>query len=562
MTAGRQLALLDDRPSASWAADSGGDHGEVFTRPWVVDMILDLVGYTVDIDLGSRVIVEPSCGSGAFLGRIAARVASSAKLHGRPLSELGTAVRAFDLLERNAEAARKAVMAVLLDQDATIEAAEYLSAAWVRTGDFLLTDHEEGSVDFVVGNPPYIRLEDVPTFVSDAYRSECLTMRGRADVYVGFFEKGLGLLNDGGKLGFICADRWMRNQYGAELRSLVSDRYSVDSVTVMHDVDAFEAPVSAYPAITVIRNGPQGPARVVEASATFDEAAGQAIVAWASASAAPAPLSDSFEAGELAGWFPGSDHWPSGSPRTLELIADLEHRFRPLEDIATGTRVGIGVASGCDDVYITRDASLVEDDRLLPLAMASDLAGGSMDWGGRYLVNPWNGRGLVDLGRYPQLRAHFEGHAQRLRARHTARKQPERWYRTIDVVDPTLLKRPKLLLPDIKAAAHPVLDTGQVYPHHNLYFVVSDGWDLEALGGILLSDIANLFVGAYCVKMRGGCYRFQAQYLRKIRVPPPTSIDESVVVALRDAFRSRDVAQATQAALRAYGLERTALSAN
>ena len=71
----------------------------------------------------------------------------------------------------------------------------------------------------------------------------------------------------------------------------------------------------------------------------------------------------------------------------------------------------------------------------------------------------------------------------------------------------------------------PVLDTGGFYPHHNLYYVVSDKWDLEVLGGLLLSDIANLFVGAYCVKMRGGTYRFQAQYLRKIRVPAPDAVD-------------------------------------
>jgi hypothetical protein len=75
-----------------------------------------------------------------------------------------------------------------------------------------------------------------------------------------------------------------------------------------------------------------------------------------------------------------------------------------------------------------------------------------------------------------------------------------------------LQARPKLLLPDLKAAAHPVLDKGHYYPHHNTYFVVSDSWDLEVLGGLMLSDFTNLFVGAYCVKMRGGCYRFQADH--------------------------------------------------
>ena len=102
-----------------------------------------------------------------------------------------------------------------------------------------------------------------------------------------------------------------------------------------------------------------------------------------------------------------------------------------------------------------------------------------------------------------------------------ARNRPGSWYRTIDRVDPSLQARPKLVLPDLKSAAHPVLDTGEFYPHHNLYYVVSDKWDLEVLGGLLLSDIANLFVGAYCVKMRGGTYRFQAQYLQKDPGPRP-----------------------------------------
>ena len=107
----------------------------------------------------------------------------------------------------------------------------------------------------------------------------------------------------------------------------------------------------------------------------------------------------------------------------------------------------------------------------------------------------------------------------------------------------------------MKAAAHPVLDHGDYYPHHNLYFVVSEAWDLEVLGGLLLSDVANLFVGAYCVKMRGGTYRFQAQYLRKIRVPGPATVPEPAREALRTAFRTRDREAASAAAWPLYGVD-------
>lgn len=561
MSRAAQLSLASmAEPTPIPKPDLRGEHGEVFTRRWVVELILDAVGYRADADLGGMTIVEPACGRGAFLLPIVERLARSCARHGRHLADAGDAIRGFDLLMHNVEHVRKEMTAKLLELGEPLDVAEHLSDGWATAGDFLLTDHGRGQADFVVGNPPYIRLEDVPVEVSDAYRAECSTMRGRADVFVGFFEKGLGLLAPGGRLAFICADRWMRNQYGEKLRSLVAGDYSVDSVVAMREVDAFEDEVSAYPAVTVLRKGPQGSAKVVEARSTFDQSAGERLVGWLSGDERAVPVGESFEAIELKGWFNGRGHWPEGSPRTLELLAELEERFQPLEDPRTRTRVGIGVASGCDAVFIVREAAGVEESRLLPTVTAADIAEGDPSWGGRYLVNPWEDGQLVDLADFPGMRAYLESHGPQVRSRHVARRRPRTWYRTIDRVDPTLLGRPKLLLPDIKAFAHPVLEPGGLYPHHNLYYVVSDAWDLEVLGGLLLSDMANLFVGAYCVKMRGGTYRFQAQYLRKIRVPDPAVLDVDQSAALATAFRARDRRSATAAAAAAYGINESDLS--
>ena len=547
----------------SWTPERDGEHGEVFTRRWVVELILDLVGYRAEEDLGGSVIVEPACGSGAFLAPIVGRLAESCARHERSLADMGPAIRGLDLLEHNVELARKAVTAKLLELGEPVEVAERLGQQWVAVGDFLLTEHGPHGLphaNFVVGNPPYIRLEDVPAATSEAYRSACSTMRGRADIYIGFFEKGLALLGEEGRLAFICADRWMRNQYGERLRAHIAADYAVDVVVVMHDVDAFEDDVSAYPAITVLRNGKQGPARVVEARDGFNEEAGHAVARWLDEGrGATAPTGEVFQAATLDGWFTGGGHWPAGSARQLELIADLEERFAPLEDRRTGTRVGIGVATGCDDVFVVANAAGVEQSRLLELLTAADIASGVPRWSGRFLVNPWERGRLVDLADYPGLASYLECHGERVRARHVARKRPSTWYRTIDRVAPNLQSRPKLLLPDLKAAAHPVLEQGEFYPHHNLYYVVSDAWNLEVLGGLLLSDIANLFVGAYCVKMRGGTYRFQAQYLRKIRVPAPDSVDADIAAALAEAFRARDRDSATEAAAELYGIDRSDL---
>jgi hypothetical protein len=193
---------------------------------------------------------------------------------------------------------------------------------------------------------------------------------------------------------------------------------------------------------------------------------------------------------------------------------------------------------------------------MLPLSMVCDLAPGAFQWSGHYLVNPWDQAGhLVDLADYPRLERYLTRRRSVLCGRYVAKKRPRTWYRTIDKVHHDLTARPKLLLPDMRTTIHPVLESGGFYPHHNLYYVVSDKWDMEVLGGILLSRIAQAFIEAYCVRMRGDTLRFQAQYLKRIRVPQPDRIEAGMQDLLRAAFRDRDTKAATRAAGAAYGID-------
>ena len=453
--------------------DEQGEHGEVFTRRWVVELILDLSGFTTDRDLGGMVAVEPSCGSGAFLVPMTERLIESCRRHGRPLTDIADALVAFDLLPANVELASKAVATALIDAGVTPDDAAAIAGRCVRCGDFLLTNHGGLEADFTLGNPPYIRLEGMPADRSAAYRKACPTMRGRSDIYVGFIETGLRLLKPDGVLGFIVADRWMHNQYGADLRRFIADGYSMETVLAMHDVDAFEEQVSAYPAITVIRRGDQGAAVVANATGAFDESRAPVFTKWVGGRSKKAS-NNALSAVKLPMWFDSSTSWPSGNPANLALLADLERRFRPLEDPTTGTRVGIGVASGADSVYLTDDPDLVEPDRLLPMLTTRDTTSGEARWSGTYMVNPWSDGQLVSLDEYPRMRDYLESWNGEVRNRHVARKNPGRWYRTIDRVEPGLLERDKLVIPDLKSFIQPVLDRGETYPHHSFYVITSD----------------------------------------------------------------------------------------
>ena len=163
-----------------------------------------------------------------------------------------------------------------------------------------------------------------------------------------------------------------------------------------------------------------------------------------------------------------------------------------------------------------------------------------MVWLGQGVINPFEESGLVDLGNYPRLHRYLEARREIIANRHCAQKFPNNWYRTIDRINPALAHQPKLLIPDIKGEAHVVFERGKLYPHHNLYYVTSDEWELRALQAVMLSAVSRLFVATYSTKMRGGFLRFQAQYLRRIRIPLWANVPQVLRVELAEAALKRD----------------------
>lgn len=502
--------------------------GAVFTRPSVVEFMLDLVGYTTEADLTGRRLLEPSCGPGSFLLVVARRLLESWRRAGADDAALDDAIRAVELDRATLDATRHKVVSLLMDGGLSGLSAARVAKRWLVGGDFLAVGIE-GQFDVVVGNPPYVRQELMRPAKLAWYRATYPTMVGRADLYVAFFERALGLLGPGGKLSFICADAWTRNEYGRELRRLVTSEFALRAYVDMYGLDAFEASVGAYPSITLIERGPAGPVRSARATSTDPEDLARLTRA----------LKEAGEVKSVAAPAPGGAPWLLRGDRRLEAIRQLEDRCPTLEQ--AGCRVGIGVATGADQVFVGQYDDLpLEDDRKLPLAVNRDIVQGSFAWHGTGVVNPWRpGGGLVDLDDYPKLAAYLEPHRARLAQRHTAKAAPDRrWYKTIDRITDKLTWRPKLLVPDIRGDGDAIaFDQGTVYPHHNLYHITSDVWDLRALQALLRSGLAKLFVEAYAVKLGGGFLRFQAQYLRRIRVPA-----------------WRDLAADDQAALQAAGV--------
>ena len=502
--------------------------GCIYTRKWIVDFMLDICGYTSDRDICAWKVIEPSCGTGSFMLRIIPRLLAAAKKRHLAWDCLENSLRGYDTDAAALHVAREATRKLLRASGVDGDMAKRLVDTWYVQRDFVETNISDA--DLVIGNPPYIRATDIAMENRNRYMESLETFTRGTDIYIAFFEKGLKSLDTGGKLCFICSDRWRRNQFGARLRDFIKrQHFGVHINGQMHNVDAFEAQVTAYPSVTLIdRSGD----RAVEAECNehFDATAAHALLK---------------DLGVV-----------DGAIRDAYTVAPFA-RGNPYEEYPliteAGVHIGIGIATGRDKVFVTTDKDAVEPERMVPLAYARDINNHQFPRHAKHwLVNPWQNGRLADLSAYPRLERYFLANEESLKKRHVAQKKPADWYRTIDKLKPGLCESKKLLIRDMSDKTEPIYDDGKLYPHHNLYWMTSDTWDLKVLGGILISDTVYDMMLQNSVDMRGGVIRNQAQYLRKLRVPCYESIAESDREALRVSFEKNDREMASRICERLY----------
>ena len=98
----------------------------------------------------------------------------------------------------------------------------------------------KGGFDVVIGNPPYVRqesLKDIKSILEEKYA----TYIGTADLYCYFYELGIRLLKTGGVLGYITSNKWLRINYGKNIRKMLNEYYIIeieDHGKILQFVDA------------------------------------------------------------------------------------------------------------------------------------------------------------------------------------------------------------------------------------------------------------------------------------------------------------------------------------
>lgn len=226
-------------------------------------------------------VVDPACGSGAFLvyvfdyllaenQRVASILGNNLfssedyikdilknNIYGVDLNEESVEITKLSLWLKSAQKGKK-----LTSLDDNIKCGNSLIDDPEVAGDKAFDWQKEfpkifadGGFDVVVGNPPYVSAMDIKKHSTkdeyDYLKNTYKTAVGAVDLYIYFFERGLLNLRDGGKLAYISPNRYLSASYGKGLRSWLINNFTIDQFVDYSDTKVF-ADASTYPVLSFI----------------------------------------------------------------------------------------------------------------------------------------------------------------------------------------------------------------------------------------------------------------------------------------------------------------------
>ncbi len=223
-------------------------NGVVYTPDWIVKIILDK---SIPDEVSSIAVCDPACGDGAFLVEMAERICKQALKADNPDHHFDSlhALTGFDI-----DSSALDICRTNLDR----KISEYfpdLQIHWrLHEVDGLITSQWQSwqkSFDYVVGNPPYIRIQHLEEDRRELIRrGNWGSLGGCTDIYMLFYEYGLKLLKEGGSLCFITPSSWMKNNAGRSLRKFLNS-YDIEYILDFDDYQVFNG-FTTYTAITKV----------------------------------------------------------------------------------------------------------------------------------------------------------------------------------------------------------------------------------------------------------------------------------------------------------------------
>ncbi len=227
--------------------------GKVYTPHFIVQKILDDIGYT-DSSVLCKYILEPSCGDGQFLSEIVKRICM--KSNETNVLEHLQYVYAFDIDRYAIEKAKNKLNQIVFSffpslSNQNIHWNIFHENTLYLINQSIFNDYSLPLFDFIVGNPPYIRIQHlelpVRKFIQKHFH---FCKKGSTDIFIAFFELAIHLLHPKGKCGFITPNTYFYTETAQSIRHFFQTHQNIIQITNYNDIQIFPNK-STYTAITI-----------------------------------------------------------------------------------------------------------------------------------------------------------------------------------------------------------------------------------------------------------------------------------------------------------------------
>jgi len=501
-------------------------------------------------ELAAVKLLDPACGSGAFLIEAFEQLYNAYQQSNDRLEELRGTRTLFDLdrhilqhnlygVDLNEEAIEIGRLSLWIKTAQRGKALTSLDHC-IRVGNSVIADQavhprafdwratfpevfEQGGFDVVVGNPPYVRQEWIAPY-KPYFQRAFKTFHGTADLYVYFYELGMRVLRPGGRLSFVVTNKWLKAAYGEPLRRFFAQDAWVESVVDFGHAKQIFEDADVFPSIIVARKPTDGPAPATTRVCAIPRE--QLRVSDLSAQIAA-------EGSEIERSRLGSNAWSLEPRAVYQLLAKIRERGVPLSQYA-GVKPYYGVKTGFNDAFVidtaTRDLLLRDDqksDELIRRYLrGQDIKRWCSEWAGFWMIFTRRG---IDIEAYPAIHKHLS------RFREGLEPKPKNWtggswkgrkpgaYQWFETQDPVdywkLFEQPKTVYQDITWRPSFCLDNLGTLSNDTTFFIpTTNSWVLAFLN----SPLSWWFAWRTVYHGKDEALRLKSIFMQDYPIPTPT----------------------------------------
>jgi type I restriction-modification system DNA methylase subunit len=498
-------------------------------------------------------VVDPACGSGAFLNEALNYLIAEHEY----LDELETKLMGGGLVFPNVE--NSILENNLFGVDINNESVEIAKLSlWLRTaqpsrklndlsnnikyGNSLIDDpeiavdkafnwknefpqvFEKGGFDVVIGNPPYVQLQKIREQSLKLKELDFETYNSTGDLYCLFYEKGYEILKQSGVLGYITSNKWMKANYGKSLRN-----YLLKSTSVYKLIDLgsgiFESATVDSNILFFKKDGKSHKTIAIDLSNEND------FIDF-----------NIYENRAFEVKFKENYQWVIESEVESNLKQKIENVGIPIKD--WDIEIYRGVLTGFNEAFIisgdTKDELISKDlnskNIIHPILRGRDINKYSVDFSDLYIIGTFPSL-EIDIDKYPAVKDYLKGFGKRIeqtgeyyidengKRKKSRKKTNNKWFETQDSIGyiDSFFKE-KIIYPNMTKYL-PFFYDDKDFLTNQKCFILSSEYSKYFLP-ILNSKVSQYWIKNNCPELQGGTRELSKIYFENIPIPKTSSSDE------------------------------------